>query len=327
MKKYFIITAILAISIIAIFSCRKSVDPEVNPSQMTNPSNATELKIQSFLNRLNSNLKDEKTYSIDSAIWLTEASLNFTYAIYDSALVYVAIDTSEFSLELDEKNKVSESDLETAYNDMVDSLEAYFDGLTVNIKRVFYCDVIEADVAEGRLNLLMVAAVACGYSSYQWSYFDEDDYWYSILEWGKCNYYQGDGDAAIQLTQAFMSNLCVSDPEVRIWFSDEITIGGIDPYYYNYEPAPRDKRGFWYYGSGTMVNPQCCPPEELEFYMSENGIPYIINDQNPDPEELEFESIIIEGDKMNGIGYWVEAHLMKITYGIKHETIIPAASL
>jgi len=161
-----------------------------------NSSNDTELKIQSFLNRVNSDLKDEKTYSIDSAIWYSEASLNFTYAIYDSALVYIAIDTNAFSVELDENNKVTESDLDVLYEDMVDSLDAFYDDLYVNIKRVFYCDVVEVEVEQGRLDLVLVAAIACGYSSYQWSYFDEDDYWYSILEQGKCNYYEGEGNVA-----------------------------------------------------------------------------------------------------------------------------------
>lgn len=124
MKKYFLFIAILAISIIAIFSCRKSFEPEANPSQMTNSSNETELKIQSFLNRLNSDLKVEKTYSIDSAIWYNTAALNYTYAIYDSSLIYLSRDTSTFSLNLDRNNQVLESDLEAAFEQMTDSLEA-----------------------------------------------------------------------------------------------------------------------------------------------------------------------------------------------------------
>lgn len=90
-----------------------------------NSPNQTELRIQTFLNRMHSDLKDEKIYSIDSAIWYTEASLNFTYAIYDSALAYISIDTNEFSIELDENDKVTESDLGILYEDMVDSLELF----------------------------------------------------------------------------------------------------------------------------------------------------------------------------------------------------------
>ena len=292
-----------------------------------NPSNETELRIQSFLNRLTSDLKDEKTYSIDSAIWYTEASLNFTYAIYDSALVYIAIDTNEFSVDLDENDKVTESDLDILYEDMVDSLEAFYDNLYVNIKRVFYCDVVVIDIAEGRLDLIMVGVIACGYSSYQWSYFDEDDYWFSIMEWGKCNYYEGEGDAAIQLTQAFMSNLCLSDPEVRIWFSDEITRYAESSDYY-YPPAPYGHRAFWYSGIGQMQYPQCLSPEDLEYYLSDNGIPYIIDDQNPDPENLEFESISVPSNGyLGGVGWWIEYHNMFITYGVRNETQVPASEL
>ncbi len=50
MKKYFLFATMMGISIIAIFSCRKSFDPEANPSQIMNPSTETERIIQAFLN-------------------------------------------------------------------------------------------------------------------------------------------------------------------------------------------------------------------------------------------------------------------------------------
>jgi hypothetical protein len=119
MKKYFFFTAILAISIISLFSCRKATDPESNPNQVMNSSNETELKIQSFINRLNSDLKDETTYTIEDAIWYAEATLNYTYAIYDSSFVYLSRESSTFSIDLNPNNTVNQSDLLATYEKMV----------------------------------------------------------------------------------------------------------------------------------------------------------------------------------------------------------------
>jgi hypothetical protein len=77
-----------------------------------------------------------------------------------------------------------------------------------------------------------------------------------------------------------------------------------------------------------MNNPQCLDPDEMEFYMSENGIPYIIDDQNPEPNDLDFCSIFIWSNGYSpGVGYWIEAHIMDLTYGVKHQTYVPASGL
>ena len=216
MKKYFLLIAVFAISIIAIFSCRKSFEPEVNPNQTMNSSDQTELKIQSFLNRLHSDLKDEKTYSIDSAIWYSTASLNYTYAIYDSSLLHISLDTSTFSLDLDEYDKVLESDLEAAIDQMVDSIEVFFND--------------------------------------------------------------------------------------------------VDPEDYYYDNAPRDFRAYIYYGDLPWPGPQCLDPDELNFYISSNGIPYIIDDMTP--QGLDFISIFVDGKLMWLEDTYLEGHYLDLTFGV-----------
>jgi hypothetical protein len=55
----------------------------------------------------------------------------------------------------------------------------------------------------------------------------------------------------------------------------------------------------------------------------------LIDDQTPeDPEDLELASIDIPSDGYSpGLTYWIEVHLLNITYGIKHETTVPASEL
>jgi hypothetical protein len=325
MKKLIVFLTFSTIVTLIAFSCSKSIDPE---TQIPNPANIdkAELIIRDFLMEDRDPLKVEKVYSTDSAIWYTEAALNFTYAIYDSSFMYIMIDTSDFSFELDQNQQVTQTELESVYDEMVDVLGEYFDELQESTKHLFFCDVEEKGIDGNYLNVTLYTVIACGYSGYQWSSFDEEDYWYSILEWGKCNGYQGTGDAAIMLTAAFMSPMVAFDPQVRIWFSDEVTIPEVNPWYYNYSQAPRGKRGFYYEGTGQMQNPQCLDPDEMEFYMSENGIPFIINDQNPDPNDLDLASIQVIGDLSPGYNY-IEVHFLTITYGVEHHTSIPASGL
>lgn len=285
------------------------------------------MKIQSFINSMNSQLKGGSTYSIEEAIWYAEATLNYTYAIYDSSFVYSIHDTCLYTVDLDNSNNVTQSTLNDIYAAMVDSLQIKYGEITDNVKHLIYCDIAEVGSSVGHVDIAMMPVFGCGYTGILFSYFGPIDYWYSILNFGKCNGYTGQGDAADQLTLAIM-NYFFQPQGMRVWFSDHVTIAEVNPWYYDYTPAPYGKRAFYYYGTGTMQYPQCLDPDDLNFYMSSNGIPYIIDDQNPDPQNLEFESINIPDDNLAlGLNYWIEAHLLDITYGIKHGTNIPAIDL
>ena len=65
---------------------------------------------------------------------------------------------------------------------------------------------------------------------------------------------------------------------------------------------------------------------ELEFYLSEDGIPYIIDAENPGNGK-EFCLIDVSWDYSPGWDYWVETHKFDITYGVRHETQVPASDL
>lgn len=325
MKKYFLFTAILAFSIIAIFSCRKAFEPEANPNQMTNSSNETELKIQSFINRLNSDLKVEKTYSIDSAIWYSEGALNYTYSIYDSDFVYISRESSLFSINLNRDNTVNETDFISTYSKMVDSLEVQYDNIQSLTKHLMICDIIDVSNSVGRLDLQMISVIVYDYNPIYYSSFGPTDYWYAGANLGKCNGYSGSGDAAQQLQYKLLHPLVTNVPNVRIFHFPVTTVGDINPYYYNYIPAPRGKRGYYFEGGGN-AGIQCLSPSELNFYLSTNGIPFIIDDNN-EISGYEFSDIVVRYDYMAGNDYWIETHKLDITYGLRNETIIGASTL
>lgn len=330
MKRYFILAGATILFILLIFSCRKQFEdePDIGVINSANKHDNTELRIQSFIERMNDGLKSGGPVTTDSAIWYMEAGLNYTYAIYDSGLVYLSRKTTELSIDLNESQEVDEAELEDTYDKMVDDLEDHYNDISETYKHIFYCDVIDMGISNGVLEVNLVTVIACGYWINQYGSFNSTDYWYSILLMGKCDEYQGQGegdDAATQLEYKIMHPIIVPCYPYRIYWTDDTTISGVHPGDYPYQNAPRGFRAYYYYGH-DFTEPQCCDPDELNFYLGSNGIHYIIDDN--EPEELEFHSIEIEGELV-----WLqepeyeEVHLLNLTYGVKHQTLTPPTPL
>jgi len=331
MKKYIIISLFAFTAILIIFSCRKAIDPEPKEHPLMTPASLTEQKIMNFLNRIDQPLKDEKLYSTDSAIWYSTAGLNFTYAIYDSAFVTLSKDTSHFSMALDENDQVLESELDAVFEDMEDSLEVHFDALQDNIKHVIYCMVFEEGLYEGRLDVGMVSVMGCGYSGNYYASFGATDYWYSVLDYGKCDQYApayyNVRDAGEEIEYKILHPLVDHNPDYRVYTipGSEVFFEDIDPREYNYANAPRGYRAFYYLGSGSWTGPQCCDPDELNFYLTSNGIDYIIDDYQP--QDLDFIWIDIDGELYLNYPSYEEIHLIDLTFGETYETVVQASQL
>ena len=326
MKKYLVISAMVAISIFAIFSCRKSDDPHTISKQTMSSPSETELSIQAFINGMKSNLKDETTYTISEAIWYAEATLNYTYAIYDSSFVFLSRESSNFSLDINQSNTINHSELVAAYQDMVDSLEEHYDGIQTTPKHVMLCDITNSGVSGGVLHLSMKSVIACDYTASQYGSFGPTDYWWSGGMAGKCNNYEGEGDATTALEYKLLHPLIASDPEKRIFYEDLDTITAPDPDEYPYENAPRGTRGYWYGSENPEDGIQCISPSELNFYISSNGIPYIIDDVDCF-EDKDFCDIDIRWDFLPSTEVYYEQHFYDIVYGVRQETTIPASEL
>jgi hypothetical protein len=319
MKKYFLVLLLFFMSIILIFSCRKSFEPQPNPDQKINPANETEMKIQSFLNGMNNNLKSGSTYTIEDAIWYAVATLNYSYAIYDSSFIYSSIETSSFSINLNPNNTVNQSDLQAAYGKMVDSLEAHYDGIQDSPKHVFLCEVRNVSNSVGTLDLVMVSVIGCGFTQNQYGSFGQTDYWFSVLDSGKCDSYHGQGvgeDASDRLEQKIMNPMILPVQDWRVYAipGSEDFFEDVDPTDYPYGSAPRDFRGFYVnVESESWPGPQCLDPDEMNFYISANGIDFIIDDLQPQGKE--FISIDVKDRLYLQEEYYEELHLFDITYG------------
>jgi hypothetical protein len=293
---------------------------------VVNANNDMELKIQAFLNKTNSQLKEETTYTIEDAIWYAEASLNFTYAIYDSSFIYLSRETSIFSIDLNHDNTVNYNDLLETYEKMVDSLEAHYDGIQGLTKHVFLCDVIDVSNSVGRLDLKMKSVIACGYTPTQYISFGPTDYWFAGGELGKCDIYEPSFEGQDATTQLEYKLLHPAASDLRIYYENIEMVSDIDPSNYPYENAPRLTRGYCY-GSGNPNDViQCLPPNELNFYISINGIPYIIED-NDTYVDKEFCLIDVIWMFMASNDLYYETHFLNISYGVGHGTQIAASEL
>ncbi len=324
MKKSLLVSIISLIAIITIFSCKKTFEPKPDSDQLIKPVDETEIKVQAFLNNMKSNLKSGSTYSIEDAIWYAEATLNFSYAIYDSDFVYLSKDTSSFSIDLNQNGTVNQNDLASAYENMVDSLEVRYNGIQGSPKHVIMCDIVDVSNSVGTLDLMMVSVIAYNYTPNIYGSFGSTDYWYSGDLAGKCDEYEGQyigRDATTELEYKLLHPLIAPVQNVRIYYDQIVTVSDVDPENYPYEPSPRGNRGYSYFSWNPSDFIQCLYPEELNFYISANGIPYIIDDNNTFINK-EFFFIDVIWLAAFGNDYYYEAHHYDISYGVRHETEI-----
>lgn len=286
------------------------------------------MKIQAFLSSLKSSLKGGSTYTTEEALWYAEATLNFSYAIYDSDFVYLSRDTNSFSIDLNENGTVNQSELADAYEAMVDSLESHYNRIQTSTKHVMLCDVKDVSNSVGSLDLMVVSVIACDYNPNLYPQFVEDDHWYSGALAGRCdNYYPPyiGRDATTELEYHLLHPLISPVQYVRVYYEPIVTVEDIDPENYPYTPAPRGTRGYWYGSNNPGDGVQCLEPDELNFYISNEGIPYIIAD-NDTFIDKEFCNIDIVWDFVPSMEIYYESHTYNISYGVPHGTqvnIIP----
>ena len=329
MKKKLLYLFIVSVAIlIAIQSCKKDTE-KINQDLYSSFDKNTkvELLIKNFLNIEMNNLKTNEEYETDSAVWYLEASLNYSYAIYDSSSVDYSVDSVYFLINLNNNDKVDSDDLSDTYDKMTDSLKSHYSNITESIKHLMLVDISIVSNQNGVLQLQLVSIIGSGNPIWEYGRFGDEDYWYWGWELGKCDQYTGQGtglDAQNRLQ--YKINHPVAVPMYRIYFTDEESTGFIYPQEY-YDP--NSPNGAWrlFDAFGTGQNPPeepCIDPDAMNYYLYD-GIDYIIDDRQPQGKE--FSSCIVEEEILPSTTYWERLHIIDITYGIKHQTINPPSPL
>jgi len=150
MKNFLNYKTILAIFFVAVvlFSCKKQ-EVEVGLTE----DQKVEQRILDFKKNVEnpSNLKSDETISVDDAVWLVEAALNYSYCITVEPEAYenceIIIDSVEFDFLVNE-NLISLNNTVNIYNDFENYFIQYSNNLDFTFKKYNIADI---DVKENKI--------------------------------------------------------------------------------------------------------------------------------------------------------------------------------
>ncbi|MBL7114017.1 MAG: hypothetical protein ISS19_18915 [Bacteroidales bacterium] len=140
--------------------------------------------------------------------------------------------------------------------------------------------------------------------------FNQDDYWYWGWDLGKCNGYQGVGDAADKLEYKFNHPIM---PSSYYYFTDVVIIL-VEPTSQYYDPNNPYGEYMLFRKTGPGANPPeepCMIPDELNYYL--NKFDYIKNLNKP--QDKFFKCVEVIDDIIIGSG-WGRIHKYDLYYGI-----------
>jgi len=346
MKKLISIIGAIVLIILITLSCEKQFEEEdslKSPSyQVIQTSQNTEQRILAFKEIIGSNLKSGSELCIDSAVWYTEAAVNYDYADVTNDLMGLDIDSAFISVSLT-NGKVTTSEAADVYDKIVDSLTVQYGCLPANAHLIF-ADVFSRDSVAGSVTFGLIGAFGYG-PAINFGSFDEDDWW--MFGWsqynnggycGESQYYgtHTDDDAAKQIERRIRAAIGYQSGRwyptdvitMRITPEGLIIIEGdpASPYYCNFTNPDDETEWDNYYDYLIFYNNYgwdnfhyCLCPDEMEFYWI--GSSDVSNDSvySCIPEvlgERDFISIEMTGDNTSGYPNYTLQHHLFNTYGI-----------
>ena len=106
-------------------------------------------KIEHFRNLMTAGYKTGGTMPLDSAVWNLEALISYDNAYPDSASKNFVIMSATFTMPVNENNLVSETDVQTVYQEMLDTINAQLITIENPVKFLVFSDVKTDSVVNG----------------------------------------------------------------------------------------------------------------------------------------------------------------------------------
>lgn len=346
MKRVILLLGISISLILINVSCNKQHDDidmrESQIDQMDPYSQHISSKIQRFKADMESHLKTGNDYSIDSAVWYVEATINYTYADTANNLMGLDMDSAFIQVSLTD-GKVTTSSAAAAFDKFVDSLTVQYQNLPSQSGHLIFADIFPRDSTSGSVTFGMISAFGYG-TPIIYGPFGEEDWW--MFGWGWCNnggycgesIYEGthtDDDAAFQIARRIRASIGV--PAGRYTPTDVVTleitpdgtvddVGELDDDYYcdflNPEDLITEDNNYdyllMYKYSGYQNFESCLCPDEMNFYYyGTRDVCYEnLFDCLPDLlDGKELISIDMIGNNTYGDTYFY-LHIITNTYGI-----------
>jgi len=289
---------LIAIGIMIIFvACQKETEMNGDKTNSEN-SNTKQLidRIQDFRLLMNSELKSGTSTNIDSVVWNLEALITYDYGYPDSVSGDFKLKTTEHSITVDTNYMASTANVQTVYNQMLDSNNYYLNLYNSNVKFVVFTDVELKEINGTTATLLAITGY--GIDTYHaYTPFGEGDDWI----WGAtspddppaggCNGNEDEGSDGSDELEWRLNDPDPNEPPIAtdIMITDIETIEvSFMSCWYN-EP-PNLARVFKIEGEAEY----CMENEELTYYLG-NG-DWIIYDYNDPSNDYEWTVVIEDGE-------------------------------
>jgi hypothetical protein len=223
MKKIIILISIALVMISVVLSCKKNQSDSVSlnaPSgQVISANQSIEQQILSFKLNIERPLKDGNDYLIDTAVWYTEALINYTYATIDNDHEGQSLDSVFIDISLSD-GKVTSAEAASVYNKIIDSLTVQYENLPSQNLHLICVDVFSRDSTAGNVTFGIISSFGYGPTISLGEFNKYVDYW--TFGWGQYDNggycdgenqgYDTDSDAAMQIERRIRHMIPVYTP-------------------------------------------------------------------------------------------------------------------
>lgn len=321
---YFSFAIIIATSMI-IYSCQKEqtgIDKSENQTEQSFKDAQLEKRLIAFRDKIDL-IRDNPTLKsgtdpmeIDSAVWYIESTSNLTYGdasydseefIVDSAFIEVPVTNGQ----------ILWIDVQTAYDQVIDSLSEHNTAISANDKQLIVADISLKESDDNTATF----EVTSGFGTDGTLGFGNDYPWYWGWEMGRCD---GSGlgigsDAADKI--AYLANMLIPVPSGNSYYTD-------DEYEHVYGCEYTNNNGdcliFEDYQEYTLTH-QCLSTSDISFYKF--GLISVGNQLKPTPDHSVIRYMLEDwtafGSLPDGGDYWSMIHHAEIKYGIWHTSSNP----
>jgi len=259
MKKVITIISIAAIAIVMVFSCAKenTTDKPTAKHELT----AYEVHINKTLKdfkqkmefiRANPLLKSGESVPADSAVWLLEATINFSHAFPNEFYSEFETDSLTLTVNQNEDGTVSLDELTARYDEMKEEVAEVYHNSAYEEKGL---SAVDLEISGETANEIIVSILTNVGSKTtppdppvgSGPFLEEDDWWYGE-EYGYCYDHTVFGDASIMLYDEAVN--LVPDPNGNYGFINlfMFSIEGGDPYFQR-DQTPDNYLDYWLYYS------------------------------------------------------------------------------
>jgi len=278
MKKILIIFVIIGMAVALFYACKKNTDTmQTNNNteqQYTDYEWEVFYKLQSFKQKLNSNLKGTDPMTLDSAKWYLDTQFNVEKARTEYPYKIEGMDSTYFTLILNGSGMVDITELNTMYNSMLD----YLNNIIANSESIpifGHLELLNSDDDEAEFIFRLGIGT---YFSGNYAPFYYDWRFGNMLGW--CDDTHKTSDAGQELKYRlnnphfayFKPGSFIGTDEERIirYFNPDGTINDPDLYLDTNDehPQPDLVNYFYYYEENDSPNYEpCLEIEELDFYL------------------------------------------------------------